>query len=111
MGTTWPPPSRVKGRTNSPPGCTGTRARAPHRPTRDRAAAHGPSGRTCFTGLVSVVCYSLLVQTRTSPHSRFEGSVYCAGRSEEHTSELQSRLHLVCRLLLEKKKIGSILNI
>src|SRR2546429_2512924 len=26
-------------------------------------------------------------------------------RSEEHTSELQSRLHLVCRLLLEKKKI------
>src|SRR5687768_17911182 len=28
-------------------------------------------------------------------------------RSEEHTSELQSRLHLVCRLLLEKKKLPS----
>src|SRR2546422_5072832 len=28
----------------------------------------------------------------------------CSARSEEHTSELQSRLHLVCRLLLEKKK-------
>src|SRR2546429_6479832 len=28
-------------------------------------------------------------------------------RSEEHTSELQSRLHLVCRLLLEKKKTTS----
>src|SRR2546429_6980128 len=28
----------------------------------------------------------------------------CRERSEEHTSELQSRLHLVCRLLLEKKK-------
>src|SRR2546429_4469281 len=28
-------------------------------------------------------------------------------RSEEHTSELQSRLHLVCRLLLEKKKYPS----
>src|SRR2546422_4503558 len=28
-------------------------------------------------------------------------------RSEEHTSELQSRLHLVCRLLLEKKKNAS----
>src|SRR5687768_18148784 len=28
-------------------------------------------------------------------------------RSEEHTSELQSRLHLVCRLLLEKKNIPS----
>src|SRR2546422_7690936 len=31
-----------------------------------------------------------------TPRSRY--------RSEEHTSELQSRLHLVCRLLLEKKK-------
>src|SRR5256884_6996681 len=30
----------------------------------------------------------------------------CTDRSEEHTSELQSRLHLVCRLLLEKKKIN-----
>src|SRR3712207_8989849 len=28
----------------------------------------------------------------------------CPGRSEEHTSELQSRQYLVCRLLLEKKK-------
>src|SRR2546429_1918694 len=38
----------------------------------------------------------------------FTSSVYpdCKDddRSEEHTSELQSRLHLVCRLLLEKKK-------
>src|SRR5258707_9552895 len=41
------------------------------------------------------------------------GSVCTAGRqchdlvrSEEHTSELQSRQYLVCRLLLEKKKIG-----
>src|SRR2546422_7332685 len=32
------------------------------------------------------------------------GSPVGAARSEEHTSELQSRLHLVCRLLLEKKK-------
>src|SRR5687768_17663550 len=32
-----------------------------------------------------------------APHAR-------VARSEEHTSELQSRLHLVCRLLLEKKK-------
>src|SRR2546422_4995664 len=35
----------------------------------------------------------------TSDTDRHDG-----GRSEEHTSELQSRLHLVCRLLLEKKK-------
>src|SRR2546422_3474828 len=31
-------------------------------------------------------------------------------RSEEHTSELQSRLHLVCRLLLEKKKQHNLLT-
>src|SRR2546429_6500373 len=31
-------------------------------------------------------------------------SIRAFARSEEHTSELQSRLHLVCRLLLEKKK-------
>src|SRR5690625_7082137 len=31
-------------------------------------------------------------------------STWTKGRSEEHTSELQSRGHLVCRLLLEKKK-------
>src|SRR5256885_3548959 len=38
----------------------------------------------------------------------------CAGgqmiRSEEHTSELQSPCNLVCRLLLEKKKIGKAIN-
>src|SRR5690606_42020692 len=34
-----------------------------------------------------------------------QGAYACLGRSEEHTSELQSRENLVCRLLLEKKKI------
>src|SRR2546429_3651854 len=38
-------------------------------------------------------------QPRAAPASAARAS-----RSEEHTSELQSRLHLVCRLLLEKKK-------
>src|SRR2546422_6231207 len=36
--------------------------------------------------------------------SEVRGEALFKGRSEEHTSELQSRLHLVCRLLLEKKK-------
>src|SRR2546422_8079111 len=36
--------------------------------------------------------------------SRAVRSSGATARSEEHTSELQSRLHLVCRLLLEKKK-------
>src|SRR2546427_7322459 len=38
-------------------------------------------------------------------HRRVGG---CAGRSEEHTSELQSQSNLVCRLLLEKKKKSGI---
>src|SRR6266702_6196749 len=47
---------------------------------------------------------------RSLAHSGQNGSSSCASlcpkrpRSEEHTSELQSRGHLVCRLLLEKKK-------
>src|SRR5437870_11042122 len=39
------------------------------------------------------------------PRRRNDAAPYLSrGRSEEHTSELQSRGHLVCRLLLEKKK-------
>src|SRR2546422_6916292 len=37
-------------------------------------------------------------------HDVFVDLAFPNKRSEEHTSELQSRLHLVCRLLLEKKK-------
>src|SRR2546429_6040548 len=36
------------------------------------------------------------------------GAHHDRARSEEHTSELQSRLHLVCRLLLEKKKLDNL---
>src|SRR5699024_12850830 len=41
-----------------------------------------------------------------TPHQRQDRCSVCASdmRSEEHTSELQSRFDLVCRLLLEKKK-------
>src|SRR2546429_4491494 len=46
----------------------------------------------------------ITVQFRGRPDlAGFDASVVWR-RSEEHTSELQSRLHLVCRLLLEKKK-------
>src|SRR3989442_1134687 len=41
-----------------------------------------------------------------SPRSMRSSIVRGSSRSEEHTSELQSRPHLVCRLLLEKKKIN-----
>src|SRR2546422_3496697 len=47
-------------------------------------------------------------RVRPDIHCRVVGRVAVrvvrVARSEEHTSELQSRLHLVCRLLLEKKK-------
>src|SRR2546422_5898445 len=46
-----------------------------------------------------------LVRAYTSQSSSFKRNrTLLVIRSEEHTSELQSRLHLVCRLLLEKKK-------
>src|SRR2546422_5313902 len=41
---------------------------------------------------------------RQLPRAQGEAAQRGEPRSEEHTSELQSRLHLVCRLLLEKKK-------
>src|SRR2546422_2319377 len=44
-------------------------------------------------------------QRRACIHQRITTHALGYIRSEEHTSELQSRLHLVCRLLLEKKKI------
>src|SRR2546422_7495301 len=56
----------------------------------------------CFT-----VGYSLPPKHSPREHKRGVWSLVlgaCLLRSEEHTSELQSRLHLVCRLLLEKKK-------
>src|SRR5690625_5958932 len=46
--------------------------------------------------------YLLMASIRYEGNSRF-GANHMWGRSEEHTSELQSRGHLVCRLLLEKK--------
>src|SRR5256884_3441223 len=47
---------------------------------------------------------SLLEGARGLRRERLPGSFGQAQQIEEHTSELQSRLHLVCRLLLEKKK-------
>ena len=41
---------------------------------------------------------------RTLEKIRNDPESFYTGRSEEHTSELQSRQYLVCRLLLEKKK-------
>src|SRR5215475_15463301 len=57
--------------------------------------------------------YTTLFRSRTRPRctSCAPGPPACWSRSEEHTSELQSRENLVCRLLLEKKKKTTIQNI
>src|SRR3989440_7119119 len=52
--------------------------------------------------------------SRSSPRTTPSATTRCdprvaSSRSEEHTSELQSRSDLVCRLLLEKKKINKII--
>src|SRR2546429_1214279 len=63
------------------------------------AAAVQPARRPAFIAMLMPPPDSGLIMCAASP----------AIRSEEHTSELQSRLHLVCRLLLEKKKHDSFL--
>src|SRR5438105_9034198 len=70
----------------------------PTRPTLSMTGIvhHALSAATSPCALVLNVATS--VSPRTFSSAR-------AGRSEEHTSELQSRVDLVCRLLLEKKKV------
>src|SRR2546422_8164672 len=65
------------------------RSTAP-RPTRPRIQVRRPA--------------AALRGARPPPFRRARSTKWRRSRSEEHTSELQSRLHLVCRLLLEKKK-------
>src|SRR2546429_7287568 len=55
-------------------------------------------------GLVSRDLHDFLEERPVLTRLYRRVELLCDGRSEEHTSELQSRLHLVCRLLLEKKK-------
>src|SRR5699024_12745115 len=76
----------------SPGGCPGL-------PCRWRSQARRSWSRRAFP-LRSAICSPFL--------SRPPGGQACipgGGRSEEHTSELQSRFDLVCRLLLEKNKV------
>src|SRR3712207_8291660 len=79
-GRKWPPPHR--------------------RPPREAVASHG--AMTSRESRVSTSGGD--APTRTSSIYAHCGVWRSRGRSEEHTSELQSRQYLVCRLLLEKKK-------
>src|SRR5690348_17986979 len=91
-------------------GCHNCRLRVPHGlfffscygdhrdlhsfPTRRSSDLRSPSPRTLTTSTQRATC-CCAGRATTTPTSR----------SEEHTSELQSPVHLVCRLLLEKKKM------
>src|SRR5437879_13457743 len=55
-------------------------------------------------GKPSTLMDSVLSPRKTEVRGRITESAMEVGRSEEHTSELQSPMYLVCRLLLEKKK-------
>src|SRR2546422_7369106 len=91
---------------------TGTRV-ARNAFSRDRQPESTAPSRPAHTRLVVHLGTRITApRERTRTDSRFSQGypwrvARCHGRrsrSEEHTSELQSRLHLVCRLLLEKKK-------
>src|SRR2546429_6996443 len=59
---------------------------------------------TLFRSLMASLAWALLAAGSYQEAARQASRALTVMRSEEHTSELQSRLHLVCRLLLEKKK-------
>src|SRR3989449_6811967 len=60
-------------------------------------AGFSSGDQTVIAAAISELARNILMYAR-------RGEIALNVRSEEHTSELQSRLHLVCRLLLEKKK-------
>src|SRR3712207_7418272 len=70
--------------------------RADRRRRSDRRVGAVPRGDGGLPGALAAV--------RLADPRRDPARVAAASRSEEHTSELQSRQYLVCRLLLEKKK-------
>src|SRR3989449_2782528 len=67
------------------------------------AAEHAMSSMTKSPGMSAMPAHEAVKVVSGRFHSNAHKTDGLA-RSEEHTSELQSRLHLVCRLLLEKKK-------
>src|SRR3712207_6899387 len=69
------------------------------------AAPRSQKTKSIIIGIAAAACVAAaigaVIATRSEPEAK---PVAAAPRSEEHTSELQSRQYLVCRLLLEKKK-------
>src|SRR2546429_6150299 len=72
---------------------------------RSKTHWHGPGTQPDKEGRRTEAAARRFVAVSVRQRLELLGSWAWHERSEEHTSELQSRLHLVCRLLLEKKKI------
>src|SRR3712207_7303826 len=85
-------------------GLRGGSGRAASRTASARASRSSPVGPESST---SISC-----RTTSQPRGTVSRSAWNSqrSRSEEHTSELQSRQYLVCRLLLEKKKNKKYIN-
>src|SRR5437764_9088809 len=66
--------------------------------------ANHPGARACCASCRSTGWTAARVEAPTYALPEKSARSFCAVRSEEHTSELQSPMYLVCRLLLEKKK-------
>src|SRR5699024_12068429 len=88
-------------------------------PTRRSSDLHETPWQLLFATILSAQCtdervnqvtsrlfvkYPTLEAFANADVSEMERDIFSTGRSEEHTSELQSRFDLVCRLLLEKTK-------
>src|SRR5262245_1849016 len=107
-GAMWPRPSISSTRTR---GSTPARSRATARaaaveavPVRSSVGTSSVRQVSSGVGSLKAECHSGFM-ARTAPASvARRDSGIAAQRSEEHTSELQSLRHLVCRLLLEKNK-------
>src|SRR5690554_7356920 len=71
----------------------------------DALPISGAEGHLAFLHMEARIGKQVMVSGMVVVQMRQHHVFHVQERSEEHTSELQSRPHLVCRLLLEKKKI------
>src|SRR5262245_46268966 len=97
---------RARNTDNRVPSATETRAIEALAPSR--AGVRSPAGRNIAKGAAAANRHNPF-KSFADGRRRSRRGRPCA-RSEEHTSELQSLRHLVCRLLLEKKKHNNQIN-
>src|SRR5882762_5379127 len=103
----WPPSADGGTWWDQSPTPTHTGCSSPQTPGGPTATGYGCGSLSWPTWPPAAASRSPFATSRRAPPSGTRSSTGCSRpsrRSEEHTSELQSHLNLVCRLLLEKKK-------